>query len=149
MDQTIDEVRRISNNLMPSVLIDFGVGAAINNLVESFVASSSIKIKYKNDTHEDSKVDKGIQIALYRITQEAISNAIRQSECSEIKISISEFEEYIGLYISDNGKGFDGGRQHSGNGIRNMKERVKLVNGSIDIASSPAGTIIEIEIPLV
>lgn len=148
MDQTIDEVRRISNNLMPSVLTDFGVGEAINNLVQSFATSNSIKIKYKNDTCQDSKVGKVVQTALYRIAQEAISNAMRHSQCTELKISISEFDDHMGLFISDNGNGFFCEQPHAGNGIRNMKERVKLVNGTMDIASNSTGTTIEIEIPL-
>jgi len=148
MDTTIAEIRRISNNLMPSVLEDFGVGEAINNLVAQVADSAKIQVKYKNDSSVASSMSENVQITLYRITQEAISNAIKHSNCSEIKISLSEFEEYVGLFISDNGVGFDTSQHFMGNGIRNMKERVNLLEGHIGIESDKSGTKIEIEIPL-
>lgn len=148
IDDIINEVRRISNNLMPSVLEDFGVGEAIDNLLAQLSTSKTISIRYSNDMKAESGVGKPIQIALYRVVQEAINNALKHSSCSEIKISISEFDEYIGLFISDNGVGFNIHSPFSGNGIRNMKERVKLVGGNFEITSNDTGTTIDIEIPL-
>lgn len=148
LDGTINEIRIISNNLMPSVLEDFGVGEAINNLVKQLAGSNALTIKYKNDMKAESLLEKSLQINLYRVVQEAISNSVRHSGCTEIKVSLSEFDEYVGLFVADNGKGFDVKARFSGNGVRNMKERVKLLNGSIDIASDKSGTTIEIEIPL-
>ena len=147
-DGTIDEIRRISNNLMPSVLEDFGVGEAIGNLIDQLKTSDAISFRFKNDMNPDSTVNKTVQITLYRIAQEAINNAIRHSKCSEVRVSISEFDEYIGLFVSDNGIGFDTDQHFSGNGIRNMKERIKLVKGALSLVSDNAGTKIEIEIPL-
>lgn len=147
IDETIQEVRRMSNNLMPSVLEDFGAGEAIHNLAKQVSESSNIVIHYKNDMKPTSQIDKTLQIDLYRITQEAINNAMKHSNCKEMKISISEFDEYIGLYIFDNGHGFNTASRSTGNGLRNMRERVRLVKGTFEISSSEIGTTIEIEIP--
>lgn len=147
IDETIQEVRRMSNNLMPSVLEDFGAGEAIHNLIKQVNASSEIEIHYKNDMKAVPQIDKTLQIDLYRITQEAINNALKHSNCTEMKISISEFDEYIGLHIFDNGKGFKLETRSNGNGLRNMQERVKLAKGTFEIVSTNSGTTIEIEIP--
>ena len=148
LDYTIAEIRQMSNNLMPSVLEDFGAGEAINNLVNQINQSTNINIKFKNDTPTESKASKNIQIALYRIVQEGINNALKHSACDEIRISLSEFEDYIGLFISDNGHGFDVNQVNQGSGLRNIRERVNLVNGTIQIDSDSEGTKIDIEIPI-
>ncbi len=148
IDHAISEVRRMSNNLMPSVLEDFGVGEAIQNLIDQINESSNeVNIRYKKDILGESKLQKTSQIMVYRVVQEALNNALRHSECTEIKISLTEFDEYMSLLIADNGKGFDPNQNFKGNGLRNMKERIKLIPGSIDISSTGSGTRIEIEIP--
>lgn len=147
LDETIGEVRRISNNLMPSVLVDFGAGEAIGNLIDQVRENSPVNILYKNDMSSESDIDDSINIILYRIAQESLNNAIKHSNASEIKISVTAFDEHISYFISDNGVGFDQTNNTKGNGIRNMKERVKLANGTFDIRSNGEGTIIEIEIP--
>lgn len=148
LDETISEVRRMSNNLMPSVLTDFGAGEAIGNLVAQIKSNIPIDIKYKNDMSSSSNLDDSINIALYRIAQEAINNALKHASAQILKISLTEFENHIGLFISDDGVGFDVNEHHLGNGVRNMKERVKIVNGTFDISSSEKGTRIEVEIPI-
>lgn len=147
LDDTITEVRRMSNNLMPSVLTDFGAGEAIGNLINQIQKNAPIIFKYKNDMSSESQIDDSIHFALYRIAQESINNAIKHSKAREVRISISEFDDHVGLFISDNGIGFRPNEKTNGNGLRNMKERVKLVNGSIQIDSGSSGTTIEIEIP--
>jgi len=149
IDETIREVRRMSNNLMPSVLADFGAGEAIGNLVDQINESSTIKILYKNDMPSEAKIDDSIQITLYRIAQESLNNAIKHSKAKEIKLSITAFEKHVSFFISDNGIGFDPESNAKGNGLRNMKERIKLVNGTLEINSQATGTTIEIEIPIV
>lgn len=148
LDDTIGEVRRMSNNLMPNVLVDFGAGEAIDNLLKQIEENFPISVRYKNDMPAESDIDDAIHIALYRIAQESINNAIKHSKASELKVSMSEFEDHVGFFIADNGVGFDLNQSSTGNGIRNMKERVKLANGTIDIRSGKKGTTIEVEIPL-
>ena len=148
LDETIGEVRRMSNNLMPNVLVDFGAGEAIGNLLKQIEENFSIRILYKNDMPAESDIDDAIHIALYRVAQESINNAIKHSNATELKVSMSEFEDHVGFFISDNGVGFDQDQSTEGNGIRNMKERVKLANGTMDIRSDKKGTTIEVEIPL-
>lgn len=148
IDETIREVRRMSNNLMPSVLADFGAGEAIGNLVDQINESSDIRILYKNDMPSETNIDDSIQITLYRIAQESLNNAIKHSKAKEIKLSITAFDNRVSFYVSDNGVGFDPEQNTKGNGLRNMKERVKLANGTLELDSQPTGTTLEIEIPI-
>ncbi|MEQ9423120.1 MAG: histidine kinase [Cyclobacteriaceae bacterium] len=148
LDETITEVRRISNNLMPSVLEDFGAGEAIGNLINQVRQGFNGTIHYKNDMSAEPKLDEYANVSLYRIAQESINNALKHAVANEIKVSLSEFDDHIGYFIADNGQGFDMQVPKNGNGLRNMKERVKLVNGTFDIHSNASGTTIEIEIPL-
>lgn len=147
IDEMIGEVRRMSNNLMPNVLVDFGAGEAIGNLLDQINENFPIKVMYKNDMSVESDIEDNIHISLYRIAQESINNAIKHSKATELKVSMSEFDDHVGFFISDNGVGFETDQATSGNGLKNMKERVKIVNGTIDIHSSKRGTTIEVEIP--
>ena len=148
LDDTIDEVRRISNNLMPSVLADFGVGEAINNLVSDINSNHDIQIRFKLDMPSTIAMDDALHITMYRIAQESINNVLKHAHASEVKISLTAFEDHLSYFIADNGHGFDLDKAKFGNGIRNMNERVSLVNGTLDIRSGDEGTTIEIEIPI-
>ncbi|MEP1035553.1 ATP-binding protein [Ekhidna sp.] len=148
LDHTIQEVRNMSNNLMPSVLKDFGVGEAVANMVKEMNDSSAITIRYRHDVPVKVDLDDHIQISIYRIIQEALNNSLKHSNATEIKLSLTYFEDHLDLFISDNGQGFDIAELGNGNGIRNMKERVNLSSGTINIFSNAKGTTIEIEIPV-
>jgi len=152
IDETIDEMRRVSFNLMPPVLLDFGASAAIKNMVEAVSKSANCFISFTDDTRKDSrKITQEINVALYRIAQETLNNAIKHSGATEIKISLTEFEDKVSYFISDNGKGFVNNESkeiYSGKGLKNIRERAALLNGEIFITSEGKGTIIEVEIPL-
>ncbi|MEQ8473609.1 MAG: sensor histidine kinase [Marinoscillum sp.] len=147
IDNTIGEMRRISNNLMPSVLHDFGAGEAIRNLVQQ-VKNDQIKINYQYDKNELAKVPEQTSIALYRVAQEAITNAIRHAHATTISLSLTEFEDRISLFIRDNGIGFDLNNANYGNGIRNMRERVNVERGIFELESNKKGSTIDVEIPI-
>lgn len=151
MDDTITEIRRISYNLMPSVLLDFGVGAALKNLVEGI--NTTTKISFVNDIKSDSRLTERINIAVYRIAQETLNNALKYADASEIKLSLTEFEDKLSFFISDDGKGFNkenylNEKPHS-KGLLNVRERVRLLDGELVIHSDMEGTQIEVEIPLI
>ncbi|MFY0688544.1 MAG: ATP-binding protein [Cyclobacteriaceae bacterium] len=148
IDNTINEVRRMSYNLMPSVLQDFGAGDAIENLVKQMSESTGIDIQLKRDVIAKEKIEANIHLALYRLTQEAVNNAIKHANPEKIRISLTKFDDHISLYIADDGPGFDPENIERGNGLSNMEERVKLVNGQLIVNSDTNGTSIEVEIPI-
>lgn len=147
---TINEVRSISNNLMPAVLNEFGLLDALNNLCSEVSKSSGIKVEFNNNGFEDTIEDR-INTYLYRISQEALNNIIKHSNASSAIIELSSDMDFAYLNISDNGRGFDyiEDRKMCGNGISNMKERVLLLNGSIEINSRKnKGTTLKVRVPI-
>lgn len=148
LDETISEVRRMTFNLMPQALVDFGVGAALDNLVKMTSKASGIKMSYVYSM-KDARLPNSINIGLYRIAQEAINNSLKHSGASEIKMSLTEFEDRISFYFKDDGHGFDVNKSYPGSGLLNIKERCRILNGSVHIESGKQGTEIEIDIPKV
>ncbi|SDM43583.1 HAMP domain-containing protein [Catalinimonas alkaloidigena] len=148
LDETIQEVRRMSYNLMPSVLRDFGVGEAVQNLVTQMQGITSTQLRYVNSVEEGVVIPAEVGTALYRIAQEALHNGIRHAQAAEIRLSITTFEDRISFYYRDNGVGFDTRREYSGLGLRNMRERVLLLDGMFVLESDASGTLLEIELPL-
>ncbi|XOV93833.1 MAG: sensor histidine kinase [Bacteroidota bacterium] len=150
LDKTILETRSLARNLMPSVLMDFGLNETLNQLVRDIQHNTPIKVKFVNEL-ESSKtsLDKGKSVGVYRIAQEAINNALKHANCTEIMLSVTEFDDQIVLYIKDNGTGFDPETQRGGGlGLRNMEERTRTLNGQLMIESGEDGTSIEVIIPL-
>ena len=154
---TIDEVRKISDNLMPSILKEFGLETALRNLCKLMALASNIKIQFESLPLK-KKLEERISTYLYRISQEALNNVVKHAQATEASIELLELGNYIELIIEDNGKGFDFDRHFKshGSGIYNMRERVNVIGGSIEIKSKTVkaipngrqGTIIDIKIPL-
>ncbi len=149
LKETINEIRNITNNLMPPVLEAFGIVQGLKNLCKDTEMNTGIKITFKGENIPDS-LDSRLQIFLYRISQEAINNITKHSLATEATIKISFHQNLIFLTIADNGRGFDAGKNDlQGNGIMNINERVQLLKGKCNINSSIGkGTEITIEIPV-
>jgi len=149
VNQTVQEVRRVSNNLMPSVLRDIGLKLALQKLCDETQANTGMRISI--DLETVTKIgDDRIKTYLYRITQEAIHNAVKHSKASSMDIMLLQDSQKVRLIIEDNGVGFDiNALTERGNGLYYMQERVSILQGHIDINSSEGrGTYINVRIPL-
>ncbi|MCX6153816.1 MAG: sensor histidine kinase [Candidatus Kapabacteria bacterium] len=148
IDATIQDIRSISNNLMPSVLTEFGLINAIRNLCDQMSEFSNILIEFINDV-SDIELDPKVQLFLYRIAQEAIKNTVQHSLANKSYVKIYMDGNNLIFIISDNGIGFDSNIVMYGNGLFNIKERVSLINGICSISSVPnQGVKIEINVPI-
>ncbi|MEQ9423325.1 MAG: PAS domain-containing protein [Cyclobacteriaceae bacterium] len=149
LDNVIDETRRISRNLSSRMIEEFGLSKALELMIEELSNISGLKI-----IHQIQKIDilsDDVEIAIYRISQESISNAIKYAEASEVSILLDQRNTNVMLSIEDNGIGFDEKTMNNstGSGLRNMKDRVSSVNGYIEISSVPKkGTLIKSWFPL-
>jgi signal transduction histidine kinase len=148
LDETIAEVRRMTYNLMPQALVDFGVGGALANLAKLSSKASGISIGYSYSMKSDSRLPDEINTGLYRIAQEILNNALKHSGASEIKMSLTEFDDRISFYFQDNGHGFDTTKTYDGSGLLNIRERCRILRSTLNLTSGKDGTIVEIEIPL-
>lgn len=150
LDEVIAEVRRISSNLMPAVLSDFGPGEALRQLTSDVEQNTTLTINYVNDVSSPSRLSKATGIALYRIAQEAINNTLKHAQATEVTMSLTEFDDQVAFYYKDNGIGIDPARLHDndGKGLKNIRERVRILGGTVSI-DRDKGTRIEADIPLV
>jgi signal transduction histidine kinase len=149
VDDTIAEIRLMSNALMPSSIDDFGIGVTLTNFIESVKKSTTVKIEYEDLTLQDnSKITNYQAINLFRISKELINNSLKHSKAKNIRITLSEFDDFISLFYFDDGIGFDISTVKLGLGINNIKERVEICNGKIEINATPAKTTFEIELPV-
>ncbi|WP_234734281.1 ATP-binding protein [Tellurirhabdus bombi] len=151
--QTIQEARNVSNNLMPTVLSDFGLIPALEMLADTNAQDSPIEVIF-HTTLNDIRFEKNLEIVLYRISQEAVSNAIRHAKPHQITIELFEKDNYLHLIVCDDGIGFrvqrsskpQSGRQSQG--IHNMQERATLINAKFKLTSAPdKGTRVQVSIP--
>ncbi len=146
---TINEIKNISNNLMPLVLEAFGIEQGLKTLCKNTETNTGIHIEFASENiHE--LLDSRLQIYIYRISQEAINNIIKHSSATYVKFIITSDQDFVFLNITDNGIGFDmNAIDVKSNGIANIKERVKLLKGVCEFYSSVGkGTEIDIKIPL-
>jgi signal transduction histidine kinase len=149
VDDTIAEIRLMSNALMPASIDDFGIGVTLTNFIESLKKSTAVNIEYEDLTQQDnSKITNHQAINLFRISQELINNSLKHSKAKNIRITLSEFEDFISLFYFDDGIGFESSTVKLGLGISNIKERVEICNGKIAINSAPEKTTFEIELPI-
>lgn len=148
INETISEVRKMSYSLMPSSLADFGVGHTISKLVETMRKISGVDIQFINSLDPGVPLSHDIGLAIYRIVQEALNNALKYAQASSIRLSLTQFEDHVSLFFKDDGVGFDTNKEFVGAGIVNMKERCRIMGGEFEIISDKAGTQIEVDIPL-
>ncbi len=135
IDETIEDVREMAFRLRPGVLDDLGLVDALELLTRDFENRSDVSCIFR---HEDIPcIDDTIATALYRIAQEAVTNALRHSGASDIDVSLVVEQESLLLRIRDNGCGFvsDGNTEYEGLGLTGMKERATLAGGTLNIFS--------------
>ena len=154
MRALIDEVRRLAWDIRPSVLDDYGLDSALKRYVEEVARRSGIDFDYHCVQPEtDERLPNRVEVTLYRVAQEAITNIIRHSEASQASVVLITREKDVTLIVEDNGKGFDKdeleGRDRESLGLMGMKERVSLIGGELAIESSvDSGTTVQIKLPL-
>lgn len=149
--QTLEEIRHMAVELRPSVLDDLGLIAALKSYFKTFGDTFGIQINFEYRGDKE-RLASNIEIALYRITQEALTNSAKYADTERIDLSLSKSEHDVELKITDYGKGFsidDVRRREKGVGLYNMEERVSMLNGTFHITSQiDMGTEIEVRIPL-
>jgi len=150
IDNAVSEVRIISHDLMPGILTQVGLFAAVRQLCNSINEAKQIKVEYTFPESE-KRLNAALEISVYRIIQEILNNMLRHSEATKINMSINWADHQLQLKISDNGKGFDTSKIHESKGIgwKNVFSRVKFHKGEIKVESNlGSGTSVKIKINL-
>ena len=147
IDTVCDEVRNIARNLKPAALEKIGLKAALNDLVNRYkkLPDADITLHFHKT---DRKLDYNTKVHVYRIIQELINNAIKHSKCNELDIQISSLNNEFVIMVEDDGVGFDVNNTIYGHGIENIKSRVNILRGDLQIDTQKnKGTSVIIHIP--
>ncbi len=155
LERSIQEIRRISNNLMPFELEDLGLEVALCNICNEVMDRTDLEIEI-NLSGIYKRMPQDLELALYRIVQEALNNVVKHAEATKVSVRLLRLKDKVELRIKDNGKGFEYQNdkklkpdRHSGMGLLSMKERTALIDGELTVESSPQnGTDVSVEIPL-
>lgn len=148
----IDDVRRISRNLHPSVLRHVGLPAALSALCQYEAEQRKLALTFEADL-QMAALSEDVSLCLYRVVQEALRNIVQHAAATAVRVTLERHAKWVGLLIEDDGRGFDTELKEivsrTGIGLSCMEERVRILYGALDIRSSPGqGCSIRARIPL-
>ncbi|MEO5999548.1 MAG: ATP-binding protein [Chitinophagaceae bacterium] len=148
LDNTIIDLRKVAQNLMPEALVKFGLHEALSDFCDSIQSSSGIQV-FCQQFGEKRKLSDTAEMYTYRIIQELVNNAVKHADPSTIMVQLAISKDKTGITVEDDGKGFDISKvsQTKGAGQANINYRVLYFNGTYDIVTSPGtGTSVIIEL---
>lgn len=150
VDETYNQVRELSHNLMPKKFKDSAFTTIITEYINNVKALSKERITLQiHPADEVDQIDENLKVELYKIIQELLTNALKHAKATQIDIQLSVFNNAIQLLFEDDGVGFDQEKVRYGLGFQNLKDRLKTIKGNILINSFPTrGTVIDIDVPL-
>jgi signal transduction histidine kinase len=144
---TLDNVRRLSQSLHPSILEDAGLDAAVDWYVANAKRQLGLTVTYER-SGPPVRLEKGVSIHVYRILQESLSNVARHAGTSDAAVRLHASDGAIELEVEDHGTGLDAATERRGLGIVTMRERAELVGGTIRFSTPAAGgTLVHLHVP--
>jgi signal transduction histidine kinase len=156
IDQVTDEIqnlRSLITDLRPAALDELGLQAALEALIDQRRDQSSLELDAHIDLarepqHAPTRLEPELEAAIYRLVQEALTNAIKHAGASRLRVEVVEQDGCVLATVSDDGKGFDTGASHAGFGLTSMRERVTLAGGELEISSDDGGTTVNARFPV-
>lgn len=131
----LTKVREISNDLHPSVLEELGLIKAIQNLSRKFDEQSKIKFQFENKTGGDFNLTKEVELAIYRVTQELLTNILKYAGASQVMVKCIQNVDQFLLTIEDDGKGFTGiadNARPTSLGLKNIESRIQQIGAKLE-----------------
>jgi signal transduction histidine kinase len=153
IEESIANLRALITDLRPAALDELGVQAAIESLAER-TARHGIEVDVSVELADEQgatpdRLASDLEVAVYRMTQEALTNAGKHGHASRAVVEISEDNDSLRLVVRDNGSGFDPSKKSGGFGLLGISERVALLGGELEVESSPGtGTTIRARLPV-
>ena len=140
---TLEEVRAIARNLRPEALDDLGLAAAVRQLCND---AERAGVLVEREIAADVRLDPEVEVVVYRVAQEAITNALRHSGGERVRVTLARLGGGAELRVADDGRGR--GDAADGAGLRGMRERAVLAGGVLEVSSPPAGgTCVTLRVP--
>jgi signal transduction histidine kinase len=148
---TLQSVRRLAVELRPAALDDFGLQPALERLAATVGERTGLDVQVESALGGD-RLPPPVETAVYRIVQEALTNAVKHAEARHASVVLTRKNERVTVMVEDDGRGFDPSAATRGIGLVGMRERVQLLDGRLVVESSPQsngqGTTLVAEIPL-
>lgn len=145
-NQAMRELLSLARQLRPTALDDLGLAAAIAGQVEQ-IAGPEVEAELV-EQGDFSDLDSDVQLVVYRVAQEALSNAARHSDAKRVAVALRRANRGVELEVSDDGRGFAFEESEHGLGIAGMRERALLIGAELTIESRPGqGTTVRLRIP--
>lgn len=134
----IQEIRTLCKSLTPPSLKDIGLREALEDLIETYAITAAFQVHLHIEV-ETEQLEEELQFSIFRITQELLNNAVKHAEATDIfiKMWLNKEDNKLNLTVRDNGKGFNPDQKSSGVGFTNIRNRLSLYNGKMDIHSEP------------
>lgn len=148
LDEACEEVRKISQDMTSGVLTKFGLTAALEDLKNTLEESKQLEVEFVS-YGLNNRLPLELEITIYRVIQELISNILKHAKASEISIQLLKGKSGLNILLEDNGIGFETSKVKLGMGLKNIEARIDGLNGETKIDSTlRKGTIITIDIPI-
>lgn len=151
LDSSIKEMRRVAHNMMPEILVKYGLNVALREFCNEIDRSGAIHVRYQELDMDKTKIEDTTAVSIYRIVQELVNNSIKHAAAENVLVQAhaSEQGKMLTITVEDDGKGFDTNilKNVSGIGWSNIQNRVDFLRGKIDINSAQGkGTSVLVEI---
>jgi two-component system, NarL family, sensor histidine kinase DevS len=147
LEDQINDLNRLINDLRPAALERLGLPGALEALAEESSARAAVDVETAIELGERASGDE--ERLVYRLVQEALNNVVKHAAASRVDLTAKELEGEIRIVVRDDGSGFDPSVSTQGRGLTGMRERIELIGGEIEVASSPGeGTEVSARVPL-
>jgi signal transduction histidine kinase len=149
LDSSIQEMRRVAHNMMPEALVKFGLDTALKDFCNDISQSGALTVSYQSIGLANASIDQTTAITIYRIVQELMNNTMKHAAAKNAIVQLSKIDGILSLTVEDDGKGFDTAVLNISKGIGwdNIKNRVELLKGKLDVsAAAGKGTSVHLEI---
>lgn len=149
LDHSISELRRVAHNMMPEVLVKFGLSEALKSYCDRMRESQIFKIDFQS-IGMDERLSSNTEIFVYRIVQELLNNTAKHAKATQVLVQLARQNSEVSITVEDNGIGFEKpGVDTAGIGWANIRSRVDYLKGKLDVQSSRGqGTSVHITIPV-
>lgn len=150
LDSSIQEMRRVAHNMMPEMLLKYGLDTALKEFCSEIDRSDVMRVTYQSAGISNATLEQTLAVTVYRIVQELVSNALKHSNACNVLVQVHRFaqEKALAITVEDDGIGFDPKQlnQSAGMGWQNIQSRVDFLKGRLDVQSSLGkGTSVMIE----
>jgi len=146
INEAIDESRGIARSLMPQTVQKFGLESGIEGMLQMFGADDKVAVEFDSNL-QNQRFDESIELAYFRIAQEAFNNVLKYSKASKVQVSLHKFKKNLVLTIADDGKGFNTKAKENqiGIGLNSMRIRARSISAEFNVESAEdCGTLVRL-----